>query len=218
MSSRFPPQVDEALEVTMKHLNESAYGSIADDWSDSTMDEQNVLSFAQVVRLLKTLMDDPNMNTNVVTNLVHTFIKEYEEGCEEGEEEEGEEEEGEEDEGEEEEEEPAPKKQRPQTMSKTSSSFPPQVDEALKVTMKHLNESAYGSIADDWSDSTMDEQNVLSFGQIARLLKTLMDDPNMNTNVVTNLVQTFIKENEEGCEEGEEDEEEEEPAPKKQRV
>jgi hypothetical protein len=40
----------------------------------------------------------------------------------------------------------------------------------------------------------------------------------MNKDVVTNLVQTFIKENEEGCEEGEEDEEEEEPAPKKQRV
>ena len=98
-----------------------------------------------------------------------------------------------------------------------SSRFPPQVDEALEVTMKHLNESAYGSIADDWSDSTMDEQNVLSFGQIARLLKTLMDDRNMNKDVVTNLVQTFIKENEEGCEEGEEDEEEE-PAPKKQRV
>ena len=115
MSSPLPEQVKKALELTMDHLNRNAYGSIADDWADLTDEANQILSFAQIVRLLKALLEDPNMNKDLVTKLVQNFIKENEEGCEdEGEEEEGEDEgcedEGCEDEGEEEE--PASKKQR----------------------------------------------------------------------------------------------------------
>lgn len=70
--------------------------------------------------------------------------------------------------------------------------------------MKHLFINAErGYLADVWAEVTLrhEVKKLLSFGQIVRLLKALMDDPNMNKELVKNLVQTFIEENKEGCEE-----------------